>query len=544
MRNAGDGPPGGSTGRRHRVPTSAGTARSTGPASPTSPTGNAGASLFTPAYRVRHADAPSSPTLNSPADYGAGQQSGGYRWSELDQPSASYRHEDHGSGASASPWADDMQGSGYSWLTDEPANSPANSPATYQGAGSGWPSYSSEGAGAPRQGNAIRGFPPIPDEPLPVYPPGPFAAWNRGVSDRGDSRGSAASAAAADRFEPPGRGTRPTAREDPARMLTTATITPDEFDTNHSLPAIKDPVLTQKRSATGVADRGSPVASRSASRSGSTQSRATAPARSRAQAGHGSRNSSRRSKRRGAKRWPVRLAIGVAVVIIAAVAAILVITSIAKPGTNSSANNKPNQPRASTSPTPIGPGGKWGYIGTRQTDPVPLGLRELFPSSFVTSGLYYHVAIAKQAHSCRGALIGTALQAAVKRARCSQVLRASYVARLQKAMATIGVFNLATSKGASAAALHAGPAEFVAALPSKNGVTSRLGQGSGIEEAVVKGHYLVLVWAEYIDLTTPKTSKQRKHLTAFMNTLIQSTVNSSLSYRMVDGTPAPRGQGH
>lgn len=360
------------------------------------------------------------------------------------------------------------------------------------------------------------------------------------MSDRGDGRGSAANAAAADQFEPPSRGTRPTAREDSARMLATATITPDEFDTNHSLPAIKDPVLTQRRSATGVADRGSAVASRSASRGGATQSRATAPARGRAQAGH----ASRRSKRRGAKRWPVRLAIGVAAVIIAAVAAILVITSIGKPGTNSSANNKPNHPRASTSPTPAGPGGKWGYIGTRKTDPVPLGLRELFPSSFVTGGIYYHVAIAKQGHSCRGALIGTALQAAVKRARCSQVLRASYVARLQKAMATIGVFNLATSTAASAAALHAGPAEFVAVLPSKNGVTSRLGQGSGIEEAVVKGHYLVLVWAEYIDLTTPKTSKQRQHLTAFMNTMIQSTVNSSLSYRMVDGTPAPRGQGH
>lgn len=361
------------------------------------------------------------------------------------------------------------------------------------------------------------------------------------MSDRSEGRGGAANAAAADRFEPRSRGAHPTAREDSARMLTTATITPDEFDTNHSLPAIKDPVLTQKRSATGIADRGAAVAARSAARGGATQPRAAAPARGRARASHGSKSGSRRSKRRGAKRWPVRLAIGVAAVIIAAVAAILVITSIGKPGTNSSADNKPNHPRASTSPTPAGPGGKWGYIGTRKTDPVPLGLRELFPSSFVTGGVYYHVAIAKQGHSCRAALIGAALQTAVKRAGCSQVLRASYVARLQKTMATIGVFNLATSKGASAAALHAGPAEFVAVLPSKNGVTSRLGQGSGIEEAVVKGHYLVLAWAEYTGLTTPKTSQQREQLTGFMNTVIQSTVNSSLSYRMVDGTPAPRG---
>lgn len=517
MRNAGDGTPGGSTGRRHRVPASAGTAR---------PPGNGGASLFTPAYRVRHADTPSSPAddgFNSQSPRASGTD---YRWSELDEPSASYRHTDYGSGAGPSAWADkDMQGSGYSWLTDD------------QGAGSGWPNYSSEGAGAPRRGNAIRGLPPIPDEPLPIYPPGPFAAWNREVSDRRDGRGSAASAAA-DRFEPPGRGTRPTAPDDSAHMLATATITPDEFDTNHSLPAIKDPVLTQKRSASGVADRGAGVASRSASRAAPTKSRAAAaPARGRAQAGRGGR----KSAKRGSRRWPVRFAIVLATVIIAAVAAILVITSIGKPNTNSNANNKPSRSRVSPSPTPTGPAGKWGYIGTRQTDPVPLTLRELFPSSFVTSRIYYHVAIAQQGRYCGFSLIGTALQAAVKRAHCSQVLRASYVARFQKAMATIGVFNLATSTGARDAAWHAGRAEFVAVLTARNGVTSRLGQGSGLEEAVVKGHYLVLVWAEYIDLTAPTTRHQRQHLTGFMNTLLQLTVNRSLSYRMVDGTPAPRG---
>ncbi len=341
-------------------------------------------------------------------------------------------------------------------------------------------------------------------------------------------------------FEPPSHGARPTTREDSTHILATATITPDEFDTNHSLPAIKDPVLTKGGGASGAADRASAAGSRSASRARAAQSRPAAPARGRAQASHGSRRSKRTSK--GHKHQPVRLAIGAAAVIIAAVAAILVISSIGKPGTG--ANNKPSRPRASTGPTPAGAGGKWGYIGTRQTDPVPLAPRELFPSSFITGGVYYHAAITKEGHNCRSALIGTALQAAVKHANCTQVLRASYVARLQNAMATIGVFNLATSSGASAAALHAGPAEFVAELPAKNGVTSKLGQGSGIEEAVVKGHYLVLAWAEYIDLTAPQTKKQRQHLTGFMNKLIQLTVNNGLSYRMVDGKPAPAGQGN
>src|SRR5258708_8273419 len=104
MRNAGDGTPGGSTGRRQRVPAPAGTAR---------PAGNGGASLFTPAYRVRHADAPSSPgspgddgfglpsQRASGADYGAsttGQQGGGYRWSEFGQPPGSSRQADSASG--------------------------------------------------------------------------------------------------------------------------------------------------------------------------------------------------------------------------------------------------------------------------------------------------------------------------------------------------------------------------------------------------------------------------------------------------------------
>ncbi len=439
-------------------------------------------------------------------------------WSELDKPSPSYRQSDSHRNASyesgtASAWTDDRPDGGYSWMTDE------------QAPGSSWPSFSGDGvaAGAPKPGNAIRGLPPVPDEPLPIYPPGPFAAWNRG-------------AAAADLLEPPGQG-RPAVREDPAPMLATATITPDQFDTNHSMPAIKDPVLTQSRAATG---RGPATGSRTAARASAAQQRAATPAKNRTQSGHGTRGTARSKK--GSRRQPVRLAIGTAAVIIVAVAAILVISSLSKPGTKGSANdanNKPSRPKVSTSPTPTAPAGKWQYIGTRLTDPIPLSEHELFPGAFVTGGVYFHTTILQEGNSCRTALIGAAIQAAVKKAGCSQVLRASYVARLDKAMATIGVFNLATSTGASAAALRAGRAEFVGELAAKNGVTNRLGQGSGLEEAVVKGHYLVLVWAEYIDLSAPKTAAQRAALTSFMNTLVQTTVNTSLSYRMVEGKPTP-----
>jgi hypothetical protein len=448
-----------------------------------------------------------------------GQQGAGYR--RPDQPSASYRQADYAAGAPVSEWADDSQGGGYSWLTDD------------RGAG-GWPSYSGEAA--PKAGNATRGFPPLPDEALPLYPPGPFAAWNRATSNRGDGQSGAATAAA-DVFEPPSNSGRPMAREDSARMHATATISPDEFDTNHSLPAIKDPVLGKGDSAGGST---SAVGSRSVSRGRAAQSRAAAPARGSAQVDRGGRRSKRPGK--GSKRQPVRLAIGVAAVIIAAVAVILVITSIGKQGANSRANSQPNRPRSSASPTPVRPAGKWGFIGSRQTDSVPLKLTELYPYRFAAGGVFYWATSTKLGHNCRAALIGTALQTAVRRAQCTQVLRASYFSRPRNVMATIGVFNLANSADASTAARHAGPAEFVAVLPGKRGATSRLGQGSGIEEAVVKGHYLVLVWAENVNLTAPQSSSQRHRLTGFMNTLIHGTINNGLSFRMVDGRPAPPGQ--
>lgn len=233
----------------------------------------------------------------------------------------------------------------------------------------------------------------------------------------------------------------------------------------------------------------------------------------------------------------MRLAIAVAAVIIAAVAAILVVTSLGKQGSNSAANGKTNRPRSSISPTPGPPPGKWGYIGARATDPVPLTLKELYPFNFAVGTVFYHAAATKEGHSCVSALIGAALQTAVRHAHCSQVLRASYIARAAKVMATVGVFNLATSSGASHAAQHAGPAEFVAELPAKIGPASSIGQGSGIEEAVVKGHYLVLVWAENTNLAAPSTHWQREHLTKFMSTLLRETINNSLSVRMVDGSP-------
>ena len=444
-------------------------------------------------------------------DYGvaADDQASGYSWSGLDQSGLDYQqadYADHG----GSTWDSDAPAGGYSWLTSTESES-------------GWPVASFASPSTAR--NAIRGFAPAPDEPLPVYPPGPFAAWNRSTSERG------------------GRPERAKDRDASGRVLAAAaTITPDEFDTDYSLPAIKDPIPGPPASKRGT-DRPAAGQTRSPA-TAATDQRSAAPSRDASRRSGGGRGTPGRTKTapgRGgkSKHQPVRLAIGAAAVIVVAVIAVLVITSLGGTSTTPPAA-RPSHPPKAVQPAAKPPAGKWEYIGTRATDPTPLTLRELFPGSFVTSGGSFHVAVRKGSANCHGALIGSTLQAAMHKAHCTQALRATYVSHDLKAMATIGVFNLTSAGAASAAAVHTGPSQFVAALATKKGPTAKIGQGTGVEEAVDKGHYLVLIWAENTNLAGPKTNWQRNHLTDFMDVVIQQTVNGGLSYRMVEGKPQPK----
>ena len=218
-------------------------------------------------------------------------------------------------------------------------------------------------------------------------------------------------------------------------------------------------------------------------------------------------------------------------------AIVLVLTS---PGSSPPAK----LPKANGTPTPVAtsptpPAGKWKYIGTRKTDATPLTMGELFPATISNAGISYTKAKQAKGKDCHAALIGSALQAAVKRAGCTQALRATYLSKSAKVMATIGVLNLKNFGLANNAAAKAGRSAFVAQLAAKAGPARSIGQGTGIEEALVKGHYLVLVWAEATDLSPPKSKAGRARLEAFMNLLVNHTVNVSLSYRMVDGKPPP-----
>jgi hypothetical protein len=467
--------------------------------------------LFTPAYRASRAGtrtagrgAPGSGApAATPSGYGgADLPSPGYARSdpELDQARTGARRSGYDAYESGPGWEGDPLAAEYGWADDAPGAE------TWPGSGA----IARETAVQPR-GNAVRGFPPAPGEPLPFYPPGPFAAWNRGRSGRaGEGAGSTVGGYASS-----------------SGQRSTATITPDEFDTDYSLPAIKDPVPGQ---AAGVANqRTAAHGRRHAAGGGTVAEQPRAPRRG------GRASGKERAARTRSRRLSASLAITAAAAIVAAVALILVLSSPG-PATPAAHKNRGNSPGPAAT-SPAAPGGKWKYIGSRATDSVPLTLAELYPSHITNGATMYTRATADNGKNCHRSLIGSALRAAVRRGGCTQVVRATYLSRAAKVMATIGVFNLKNAALASKAARKAGRSEFVAQLPAKTGPTQAIGQGTGLEEALVKGHYLVLIWAEATNLSAPKTAKARARISAVMSLLINQTVNVSLSTRMVDGRP-------
>ena len=82
-----------------------------------------------------------------------------------------------------------------------------------------------------------------------------------------------------------------------------------------------------------------------------------------------------------------------------------------------------------------------------------------------------------------------------------------------------------------------GSSQFIAQLTAPSGPTHSLTKGTGLEEAEVKGHYLILTWVEFTTHRAPETSAEKKQLKAFSADLISQTANVSLTSRMVTGQP-------
>jgi hypothetical protein len=234
------------------------------------------------------------------------------------------------------------------------------------------------------------------------------------------------------------------------------------------------------------------------------------------------------------------LAICAVVVLAVAAGTFLLITARHQGSTTADPAAPPSSAPATTpaaTPSASPSLGLFGHIATRKADPRPLTVTQLFPSTFTTAGASFARTTSNITKSCTPAIIGSRLQAAVKAAKCSQLARATYLSAGKKEMGTIGVLNLSTSKTAAHAGHAAGTADFIKQLRAAKGATHKLGEGTGIEEAEIKGHYLILIWAQFTDRHKPKTAGQRAELGNFMSYLIAKTANVTLTNRLVGGTP-------
>jgi hypothetical protein len=184
--------------------------------------------------------------------------------------------------------------------------------------------------------------------------------------------------------------------------------------------------------------------------------------------------------------------------------------------------------------------GQYCHIELRTDDPKPLTLDELFPPAFVNQADHgsFTLVGTKLDTTCSNAVIGQDLVNALQTGKCTQALRASYVSGNNQIMGTIGVVNLDTTNAAHEAGRLVGTNDFVAPLSTTKGVASKLGQGTGIVQSEYKGHYLIMIWAEFTSTKAPASNAQDKQLQQFGIDLIAGTANISLSQRMVSGAPA------
>ena len=230
------------------------------------------------------------------------------------------------------------------------------------------------------------------------------------------------------------------------------------------------------------------------------------------------RNGSSRKAARGSQSRTIAVA-AAAVVVIAGVAAAAYLLLTRHPNHASAAKGSSPVTSAPKLPTPTASAasklGKWGYITSRATDAAPLTVAELYPAQFLINGSSFVRATDRTDTDCNQGLFGTQLQNAAKVYGCSQVVRASYVSSDQTMMGTIGVVNLSSANDAAKAGSASGSNDFVAPLNGPTAPTKNLSHGTGVVQAEFKGHYLILIWAEFTNLKAPSTQAMRNQLEQF-----------------------------
>jgi hypothetical protein len=257
------------------------------------------------------------------------------------------------------------------------------------------------------------------------------------------------------------------------------------------------------------------------------------------------RAAARKAAARGSRNRTAILAAAAVVVVavLAATAYVLLGRHSRHPATAAPVTSAPKLPTPTAS---VASGaaklGKWGYITSRATDTAPLTVAELYPAQFLINGSSFVRTTDRADANCDQGLFGTQLQNAAKVYGCTQVVRASYISGDQTMMGTIGVVNLSSINDAAKAGNASGSNDFVTPLNGTTGPAKNLSQGTGVVQAEYKGHYLILIWAEFANLKAPSTQTQRNQLEQFASDLISGSANIALSNRMVNGKPEATGR--
>ncbi|GAB3961415.1 hypothetical protein GCM10029978_013670 [Actinoallomurus acanthiterrae] len=181
--------------------------------------------------------------------------------------------------------------------------------------------------------------------------------------------------------------------------------------------------------------------------------------------------------------------------------------------------------------------GKGERLASRATDPKPLTLSEVFKNkTFKLGGRNYVLTTRRADTNCAKGVNGTTFTKAIKRAGCTQVLRATF--SNGKFIGTIGVLNLKTDSVASAAQKASRPKDaYIVPLPGA-GSTSKIGKGLSLTTADPEGHYLIMSWVQYPDGKKIATSDY-SGVTAFVqNATVGSNLRPALNYRSMVGKPA------
>jgi hypothetical protein len=439
---------------------------------------------------------------------------------------------------------------------------PAQPGEKHRAARPGRPARGRVGAGGTRgrsRRDPARGYPPLPGDPGPRYPQPEFSAWNEPSASAPRAQehlpysaptwADAGNAAAASPGHDSGLALAERADDDLAgfRDGDLAGFSDDTAAWAASLVGARA-MASGKPShpaGTGISVREPEPAERDAEPLpdvGSlhdARSRRDSAVAAAARAAGVTRAAAARARKKARRRGRTRRRVVVAGVCLPAIAVLAAMAYARYPGNHATASSpsSPGPSAASSASQPAPSLGRWQHIATRAIDPSPLTLSQLFPAQFTVAATGYIRTTQLASTHCSGAVFGAKLRAAVRRYKCSQVMRASYLAKVPKLMGTIGVLNLSNSAGAQGVGKVTGSSQFIAQLAAHSGPTHSLAKGTGIEEAEVKGHYLILTWVEFTTLRAPRTAHKKAELKAFSTNLINRTANVSLTSRMVTGEP-------